>query len=158
VKIIVDIADARFSNNPEDELITYSLGSCIGVAMYDPKTKAAGMLHYQLPACQHDIYGEKKNPLMFADSGVEYMLKKLQAMGVDKKRLKVKIAGGAQMMNDAQMFNIGKRNYSAIRQIMWRNGMFIEAEDVGGKIARTMSIKIDTGEVLIKFQGEVKRL
>ena len=158
MKIIVDIADARFSNCPNDEIITYSLGSCIGVVMHDPATKATGMLHYQLPSSKADTTGIKKNPLMFADTGIQHMIENLTALGAQKKQLRVKIAGGAQMMNDAHMFNIGKRNYSAVRQILWKNGLFIDAEDVGGKLARTMSVKVADGQVCIKCQGKTSDL
>ena len=64
MKVVVDISDARFSQDPADELITYSLGSCIGVTMYDPQVHAAGMLHYQLPSAEHDRDQEPRNPMM----------------------------------------------------------------------------------------------
>jgi chemotaxis protein CheD len=158
LKIIVDISDARVSKDPNDELITYSLGSCIGVALYDPATKIGGMLHYQLPSGRMDSAKAAKNPMMFADTGMKYLVDKMLAMGVNKKRLKIKIAGGAQVMNDAKTFQIGKRNYAAIRQILWKNGMFIDAEDVGGKNARNLSLTLADGTVEVKSQGNRKQL
>ena len=158
MKIIVDISDARISKDSNDTLITYSLGSCLGVAVYDPTVKVGGMLHYQLPTSKMDPDKAKKQPLMFADTGLEFLLKKLQILGVAKKSLKIKIAGAAQMMNDAGTFNIGKRNYTAMRQLLWKNGMFIDAEDVGGKSARNLSLNIDDGNVQVKSQGVTKQL
>jgi chemotaxis protein CheD len=158
VKIIVDISDADVSNDPNDTLVTYSLGSCIGVALYDPTVKAGGMLHYQLPTATMDAAKANKNPLMFADSGMNFLLQKISALGANTKRLQVKIAGGAQMMNDASMFNIGKRNYTAIRQILWKKGMFINSEDVGGGSARNLSLDINSGTVVVKSQGQTKEL
>jgi chemotaxis protein CheD len=158
LKIIVDISDARVSKDPNDELITYSLGSCIGVALYDPATKIGSMLHYQLPSGRMDPAKAAKNPMMFADTGMKYLVDKMLAMGVNKKRLKIKIAGGAQVMNDAKTFQIGKRNYAAIRQILWKNGMFIDAEDVGGKNARNLSLTLADGTVEVKSQGNRKQL
>ena len=70
----------------------------------------------------------------------------------------VKIAGAAQMLNDAKMFHIGKRNHAAIRQYLWKNGMFIDSEDIGGKAARNLSLDISDGTVEVKSQGSSKKL
>ena len=158
MKIVVSISDARVSNDPNDELVTYSLGSCIGVAIHDPITRIGGMLHYQLPSARMDSAKADLNPLMFADTGMKYLIEKMQALGANRKRLQIKIAGGAQVMNDAKTFQIGKRNHAAIRQILWKNGMFINAEDVGGHNARNLSLRIDDGTVQVKSQGNTKQL
>jgi len=158
MKIIVDISDARVSNSPHDELVTYSLGSCIGVSLYDPITKAGGMLHYQLPSSKMDTGRAQKNPLMFADTGMKILLQKMDALGASRKRMQVKIAGGAQIMNDASTFNIGKRNYTAIRQLLWKNGMFIDAEDIGGTHARTLYLAVNNGTVAVKSNQGKKEL
>ena len=79
-------------------------------------------------------------------------------MGAEKKRMKVKIAGAAQMMNDAKVFQIGKRNYAAIRQILWKNGMFIDAESIGGGAARTLAMDMNDGKVTVKIQGKTLEL
>jgi chemotaxis protein CheD len=158
VKLIVDISDARCSKDPHDVLVTYALGSCIGVALYDPKTQVGGMLHYQLPSAKMDKDGVNKNPMMYGDTGMTHLLKAMESQGADRKRMKVKIAGGAQIMNDAKMFSIGKRNYAAIRQFLWKHGMFIDAEDVGGKSARTLYLSLEDGRVMIKQQGKNKEL
>ena len=47
-QIVVDIAELKVSNEPQAELITYSLGSCIGVAIWDPVVHVGGLLHYML--------------------------------------------------------------------------------------------------------------
>jgi len=159
LKQVVDISDAKVSSNPEDTLITYSLGSCIGVSAYDPVCKVGGMLHYQLPSSKQDAPGGTvRNPLMYADTGMEIMLKKMFSLGAEKKRIKVKIAGGAQMLNDNDFFKIGKRNYTVIRQLLWKNGMFIDGEDVGGDAPRTLSLAIQDGTVTVKSRGEEKTL
>ena len=158
MKIIVNISDARVSIDPNDELITYSLGSCIGVALHDPATRIGGMLHYQLPSARLDSTKAEKKPLMFADTGMKYLIEKMLSLGSNKKRLNIKIAGGAQVMNDAKTFQIGKRNHAAIRQILWKNGMFIDAEDVGGRNARNLSLQVADGTVQVKSQGNTKQL
>lgn len=158
MKLIVDISDARVSADTKDELITYSLGSCIGAALYDPVAKIGGMLHCQLPSARSDREKAKTRPCMYADTGMDLLLQKMIRLGAVKKRLKVKLAGGAQMMNDAKVFQIGKRNYAAVRQYLWKNGMFIDAEDVGGGAPRNLQLAIADGSVLIKTRGQSKNL
>ncbi len=149
MKHVVDISDAKISTSPEDVIVTYSLGSCIGVSMYDRKAKVGGMLHFQLPDSSKSAEKAVANPFMFADTGVELLINKLCQLGADVKSLQVKIAGGAQIMNDAKMFQIGKRNYAAIRQIMWKKGIFIEKEDVGGTCARSLVLNMADGKVIV---------
>ncbi len=156
MKIIVEISDARVTGDPNDVLVTYSLGSCIGVALYDPAIKIGGMLHYQLPDSRQDLEKSRKNPFMYADSGMQTLINEMTRRGANPKRLKTKIAGGAQMMNDARIFQIGKRNYAAIRQILWKNGLFIDGEDIGGDVPRTMFLNLSDGAVIIKARGNVK--
>lgn len=155
---MVHVSDAKVSNDPSDVLTTYSLGSCIGVCMYDPATHTGGMLHYQLPDSKMDPERAKDRPYMFADTGMKIMVEKLASMGVSKKRMQIKIAGGATMDMGPKGFDIGKRNYLAIRKILWKNGMFIDAEDVGGSSSRNMYMNIADGNVIIRANGLEKNL
>jgi chemotaxis protein CheD len=155
MSIVVNVSDARVSNDPGETIVTYSLGSCIGVALYDPIAKAGGMLHYQLPASTIDGGRAKQNPNMFADTGFANLMAMLEQLGAQKKRLKVGIAGAAQMLNDANVFDIGRRNHTAIRKILWQHGLFIGGEQVGGKTPRTMYLKIADGSMSVKAENQV---
>lgn len=157
-KITINISDAKVSANSGDVLITYSLGSCIGVCLYDCALRIGGMMHYQLPDSTIDPARAKEAPFMFADSGTKMLLDKLISMGANKKRMNIKIAGGATMQTGPKGFDIGKRNYLAFRKIMWTNGIFIDAEDVGGTSPRNMSMSIETGIVTVKSNGSEKQL
>ena len=157
-RIVVDISDAKISSNPQEVLTTYSLGSCIGVCMYDPVAHVAGMLHYQLPDSILDKPKAQKFPFMFADTGMAIMVKKLLAMGAGAKRIKVKIAGGASMSTGPKGCDIGKRNYLSIRKLLWKNGMFIDAEDIGGTSPRNMYLNVADGSVIIRSVGLEKTL
>lgn len=145
----VDIADCKIVNEPNASLITYSLGSCIGVAIWDPITKVGGMLHYMLPESQLSAEKAKANPAMFADTGLTLLFRSAYAKGAVKSRLKVKVAGGSQLLDESGTFNIGKRNYIMLRKLFWKNGILIEAEDVGGSISRTMQLDCETGVVRV---------
>ena len=153
-KIIVDISDVKISSDPHDVIVTYSLGSCIGVSVYDPVVRTGGMLHYQLPESKLDAEKANRNPCMFADTGMASLVNSLIKMGAVKNRMKVKICGGASMTNSPQGFDIGNRNHLALRKVLWKNSMFIENEDVGGNAPRNMYLDIETGTVNVKCQGK----
>ena len=157
-RIVVDISDAKISSNAREVLTTYSLGSCVGVCMYDPVAHVGGMLHYQLPDSNLDKPKAEKFPFMFADTGMAIMVKKLLAMGAGAKRIQVKIAGGASMSTGPKGFDIGKRNYLSIRKLLWKNGMFIDAEDVGGTSPRNMYLNLADGSVTVRSVGLEKTL
>jgi chemotaxis protein CheD len=138
------------TNDPSVTLVTYSLGSCIGVAAYDPVARVGGMLHYQLPTGTLDAERAKRNPAMFGDTGMTELLRQMTAMGAQPSRLKTTVAGAAQMLNDGGVFNIGKRNHAAIRKLLWQHGMLIETEDVGGTAPRNLYLSMADGQASIK--------
>lgn len=156
--IVVNISDAKTSRDTQDTIVTYSLGSCIGVALYDPIAKVGGMLHFQLPTATLDLERSRQQPLMFADSGMQVLLREMEKYGAVKRRMKVKIAGAAQMWNDGNLFNIGRRNHAAIRKILWQYGMFLDGEDIGGTAPRNLYLNVGDGSVVIKMQGITKKL
>lgn len=94
--VIVGIADCQISADPESVLVTYALGSCIAVAIYDPAARVAGMLHFMLPESGIDPGKARERPFMFADTGVPLLFRRAYELGADKKRMVVRVAGGAQ--------------------------------------------------------------
>ncbi|MHC4425102.1 MAG: chemotaxis protein CheD [Planctomycetota bacterium] len=149
-RIIVNVSDGKVSNNPMDTLATFSLGSCIGVCLYDPATRIGGMLHYQLPNSTMDAERAKESPMMFADTGMQILIRKMLSLGANKKRMQIKIAGGAAMEDGPKGFDIGKRNHLAIKKVLWQNSMFLDAEDVGGASPRNLYMNIADGAVTVK--------
>lgn len=147
---VVDIADFQVSRDPRVTLVTYSLGSCIGVTIWDPKVCVGGMIHYMLPESSLSTEKAKARPAMFADTGIPDLFRAAYELGAVKKNLIVKVAGGSQLLDDNGLFNIGKRNYVMLRKIFWKNGVLIDAEDTGGSISRTVRLEIGTGRVTIK--------
>jgi chemotaxis protein CheD len=151
--IVIGVADMAVSSKVEDTLITYSLGSCIAVITYDPAAKVGGILHYMLPEAAMDMEKAKKKPAMFADSGIPVLFKMTYQLGATKKSTIVRVAGGSQIMDENGVFNIGKRNYLAMRKIFWRNNVMVAAEEVGGNVNRTVRLEIATGRVIVKVSG-----
>jgi len=153
MEIVVGISDMKVSNNPDDVLITYSLGSCIGLIIWDPEVKVGGLLHYLLPDSNLAKEKAKKNPFMFSDSGVPLLFKAAYKFGAVKKRMIVKVVGGAHVLDSSGFFNIGKRNALALRKIFWKNNVIVAASDIGGTVNRTVSLHVGTGSTLIKMPG-----
>ena len=154
---IIGVSDMKVSGNPEDTLITYSLGSCIGISIYDPYAKAGGLLHFMLPDSSIDHQKALKNPFMFADTGILALLRAASKLGVRRQRMKVVIAGGAKILDEKGFFNIGKKNYQAAKTFFSKHRVTANYEDVGGKINRTVSLSINTGQTKIKASGKGER-
>jgi len=157
--IVVGISDMKVSNKVGDVLVTYALGSCIGLSVYDPVVKVGGLLHYMLPDSTLDAGKAKENPYMFADTGIPLLFKSCYALGADKKRMIVKVAGGASILDDTNYFRIGQKNITALRKIFWKNNVLIEKEDVGKNHNRTVRLEIAGGKFLVKSaNGQMEEL
>jgi chemotaxis protein CheD len=151
--IIVSIADMKMANDPQVNLVTYALGSCLGVALYDPVAKVGGLLHFMLPDSRIDPLKAKKNPWMFADTAIPLFLEEFHKMGGVKERVKIKVAGGSKILDDSEFFNIGKKNYMVLRKILQLHNISLVAEDIGGQGNRTMTLELSSGKVFVKISG-----
>lgn len=156
--IVVQVSDARISADPDSVLVTYSLGSCIAVSVYDPALTIGGMIHYQLPESAMDPRRAEAEPFLFCDSGMEVLLKNLQKLGADKYRIIVKAAGGAAMKTGPQGFDIGKRNFLALRKVLWKYGLLLKGHDVGGDQPRNFYLHMNDGTVVVKSGGIEKTI
>jgi chemotaxis protein CheD len=148
--IVVGISDCKISDDPEAVLLTYALGSCIGVAAQDPVLGVAGLLHFMLPDSTLDEAKARENPCMFADTGIPVLIDQLCARGAERRRLVVRIAGGAQILNGTELFQIGRRNYLAARKLLWKAGILVAAEAVGGEVSRTVRLEVKTGRTFVR--------
>jgi chemotaxis protein CheD len=154
VKIIVGVSDMKVSNEIESTIVTYSLGSCIGIAIYDPVARVGGLLHYMLPESSLDLTKAQKNPCMFADTGIPTLFKFAYKLGAKKQRMKVVVAGGSQVLDQKGFFNIGKRNYMALKKIFFKNNVLIDHENVGGNSNRTVKLTVKNGGIWMKVSGK----
>jgi len=153
-QLTVDISDIKVSNDPEVVLVTFGLGSCIAVLVYDPVAAVGGMIHYMLPLSASSGNKALEKPAMFADTGIPLLFETLYRHGCKKKDLVVKVAGGGCIYDDQGIFNIGQRNYTVLRKMFWKNGVIIAAEDVGGAKSRTARLYVKSGRSTITSQGE----
>lgn len=139
------------SDNPEDTIITYALGSCLGISIFDPVAGVGGLLHVMLPLSKADPEKAKRKPAMYVDTGLAQILGVCYDMGATKSNIIISVAGGASMKRNGEddYFKIGKRNFTTLRKLLWKNGFMIEKQDVGGNNSRTMALRISDGLVTV---------
>lgn len=159
--INVGMADLRVSADSAARLVTYALGSCLGVSAYDPVARVGGLLHVMLPLSEIDAEKARTNPALFVDTGVPALFRACYALGAVKSRMIVKVAGGAAAAaaGAPDQFQIGKRNLLTLRKLLWKNGVLVRAQDVGGhQISRTMILALADGAVTIRTGGVASML
>lgn len=149
-QIVVGVSDLKVSKNVQDTIITYALGSCIAVVVYDPQARVGGMLHFMLAESSIDQRKARDNPAMFADTGIPLLFKSCYRIGAEKRRMIVKIAGGASILDDAEFFRIGQKNVTAVRKIFWKNNVLITSEDTGKNYNRTVELHMSDGRVVVR--------
>ena len=154
----IGISDLKVVAEDEGSITTYALGSCLGVTIHDPVAQVGGMVHVQLPVGSLDPEKAKQKPAMFVDTGVTLLFEQAFSLGANKDRLVLKVAGGANLLDDNNRFNIGQRNYQALRKLLWKNGILITAEEVGGDLARTMMLNLGTGQVTLRSDNQTREL
>lgn len=150
-KITVGIADMKMAKG-SGVLITYALGSCIGLCFEDPVLHLGALLHVMLPM---NMEAGRKNAFKYADTGIRETLRQLEAKGASRSRITVKIAGGAKMfeVNGGNLGNIGQRNIESVHTILRMEGIRLLGEHVGGNVARTLLFDLDSGQSCIRSYG-----
>jgi chemotaxis protein CheD len=157
-QIVVGMSDCKLGDAPGQVLATYALGSCIGLAVWDPKAGVGGLLHFMLPDSSIDPAKGKENPFKFADTGIPLLIEQVCSRGANKRRLTVMAAGAAQIMDHQNVFDIGRRNYAAMRKLLWKAGLLVHAEAIGGNTSRTVRLDIGTGRFWLHESGEQREL
>ena len=148
----IGIADMKMARD-SGTLITYALGSCIGICLYDPMIKLGALVHIMLPL---NMETGRTNTMKYADTGIRETIRQMEAKGASKARLTAKIAGGAKMfeITGGSFGNIGQRNIESVHMVLKREGIRLLKEYVGGTIARTLSFDVSTGEATIRSHGK----
>lgn len=155
--VVVGMADMKVSADPDATLATYALGSCIGLAVHDPVARVAGLLHFMLPDSNLDKEKARMQPFMFADTGIAALVRSAVELGAMKRRLVVRAAGGAQVMDPNGVFNIGKRNSLAMRKVLWKEGLLLAGEELGGAESRSVRLEVGSGKFWLRPAGAAER-
>lgn len=156
--ITVGISDLNAVTN-SDRLITYALGSCVGICLYDAKTHVAGLAHIMLPSSE--LYIQNDNKMKYADTAIVLLIHKMEMLGASKLRMVAKIAGGAQMFKvdttygaGENIMNIGQRNITAVKKKLAELNIRILAEDTGKNYGRTVEFASETGIMMVRSIGK----
>lgn len=146
-QIVVGMADCRVGGALGQTLATFALGSCIALALHDPVAGVGGLLHFMLPDSSIDPERGRQNPCMFADTAVPALLGAIAELGGAKRRLVAHAAGGARMISGDRVFDIGRRNWDALRREMDSAGIALRQAEVGGSVSRNLRLEIGTGRI-----------
>lgn len=148
--INIGLAERAVSRNPNDVMVAFGLGSCLGITMVDPVNRVCGMLHAVLPERMNgaDPYSPK-----FVNSGIEGLLAAVLEAGALRSRLIIRMAGGANMLLASGLsttFDIGTRNINSAHETFKRLGLTLQASQVGGNLGRTVRLYVSNGRMTIR--------
>lgn len=150
-KLIIGIADMNMAKG-EGMLVTYALGSCIGICLHDPVLKLGALVHIMLPV---NMEAGRKTPMKYADTGIRETLRLMESKGASRNRITAKIAGGAKMfeVGSSSLGNIGQRNIESVHINLKKEGIRLLKEDVGGSVARTLLFDVNSGLGCVRSYG-----
>ncbi len=157
ITIMVGLGEVKASKDPETVLASLGLGSCVAVSMFDPVAKVGAMAHIVLPK-SHGKTGERAG--RYADVAVPIMLEKIRELGAVDSRLRIHLAGGAQMSLAPGLgtaFKIGEDNVVAVLAVLSAEGLKPDAVEVGGNKGRTMRLFIESGKATVASAGQENR-
>lgn len=150
-RLKVGIADMKMARQ-EGILVTYALGSCIGICLYDPMLRLGALIHIMLPL---NMEAGRTNTMKYADTAIRETVRQMEAQGAMRSRMTAKIAGGAKMFetHGSALGNIGQRNVESVHANLRRAGIRLLKEDVGGSVARTLLFDVSNGQACVHCYG-----
>jgi chemotaxis protein CheD len=148
------IGEMVLSSSPDDHLIAYGLGSCIALAVWDPRARVGGLAHFMLPSGP----ANSSSPVKFIDTGLDTFLRALEAQGAVLNRSTLKAAGAAAMLTVGGGLAIGKRNEEMMQTSLTERGLNLTAASLGGNVGRTVQLEVADGRFLIKSLSSVTEL
>ena len=155
-QLAVGLGEIKISREPQDLLIAYGLGSCMGIGIYDPVAHIAGLLHAILP-----VYpGSGDSTAKYVDTGVPQLVDMLVKAGAIRSRMIVRMAGGAKMLvapGFTNAFDIGSRNIDAANKTLAHMNLKLLGYEVGGNTGRTIRLYVNDGRMTIRTVGNQER-
>ena len=149
----VGVGDGLTARGGDFVIVTFALGSCVGLTVWDPLARVGGLLHSQLPVSYQHRARAAEHPFLFTDTGVAELLREVFALGADKRRLVAKLVGCAERSDHSSTFRVGQRNLAVARRVLWKNDIVIAGEDVGGDIPRTLFLDMESGVTTVRARG-----
>lgn len=152
-RVVIGIGEAAVAG-PEATIVTHALGSCVAVCLWDPEARVGAMLHFLLPESRVNPDRAKKQPGTFADTGIPLLIQEAMQRGLNKKRCRAHLFGGAAVGAQGGL-DVGKRNSLAARRLLWQHGIFIHAEALGGTDPRTVNFSVADGTYQVSCGREL---
>jgi len=152
--LVAGIGEMVLSSSPDAHLVAYGLGSCIALAVWDPRAKVGGLAHFMLP----NGPANSGSPVKFIDTGLDEFLHAVEAKGALLSRSVFKAAGAAAMLTVGGGLAIGKRNAEAMDAALKERGLSLAAKALGGNAGRTVQLEVSDGRFLIKSLSSVSEL
>ena len=147
-RLDVGIGDFQVSGG-DHEMKTYALGSCVALVVWDQLLRVGGMIHIALPEGAINPEKARDKPGYFADTGLPLLFSELKRIGANRGTCWVKLVGGSSILDENKTFDIGRRNILAVKKYLWKIGLALTSEDIGGKISRTVVLSLSTGTLTI---------
>jgi len=141
-------------SSDDTEIKTYALGSCVALVVWDRVLRGGGMIHIALPEAHINPDKARDKPGYFADSGLPRLFADLKRLGANRGTSWVKLIGGSSILDENSTFDIGRRNALAVKKYLWKIGLDLTAEEIGGTISRTVGLHLPTGELTITNGGQ----
>ena len=151
-RVVIGIGEFAVAG-AEATIVTHALGSCVAVCLWDGEAQVGAMLHFLLPESRVNPERAKKQPATFADTGIPLLIQMAMQKGLNKKRCKAHLLGGAAV-GVQNGLDVGKRNALAARRILWQQGIFISSEALGGSEPRTVNFTVGDGQVQVSHARE----
>jgi chemotaxis protein CheD len=154
-RVVIGIGEFAVTTQPDAEIVTHALGSCVAVCLWDPETKVSGMLHFLLPESTLNVERAARQPGTFADTGIPLLFQAAYKAGAAKERLCVNLLGGAAVAAGPAGVDVGRRNALMAKKLLWQNGVLVKGEALGGTDTRTVILSAATGLIQVTRGREV---
>ena len=151
--LMVDVGNMAVSNSAQDVLATSApVGSCVAVCLWEPEAQVSGLLHFLWPDSKLNPEQAESQPATFADTGLLLLFDEAGRIGANKARCKVWLVGGAQIPDRDGADKWAKRNLLAARSALWKAGILLNGEEVGGTKARRATLSVSDGKLFVKIE------
>jgi chemotaxis protein CheD len=154
-RLTVDAGSFVLSNRRDDEIATaVPVGSGLLVCLTSDHAGLAALLHFAQPDSGKEPAGAAGQPARYADTGLALLFEETERLGVAAARCKVRLVGAATVPEQAGSDKVAKRNLLAARSALWRRGVFLDGEDVGGTRARRATVTVENGRLIVELEQE----